>query len=103
MLETAARLRRAAAHPQNSPATNAATLTKAFECWRDRDFLKRRETVARIASAWGCTAALLDESLDALLEPFSASALRNFAAKVPPRRDLIGFITPGNVPGAGLH
>jgi acyl-CoA reductase-like NAD-dependent aldehyde dehydrogenase len=103
MFETAARLRAAAKRPENFRDANAAALAKAFDCWRDREFPKRRETVAQIASAWSYTAALLDESLDALLEPFRTSALRSFGAKVPSRRDVIGFIMPGNVPGAGLH
>jgi acyl-CoA reductase-like NAD-dependent aldehyde dehydrogenase len=103
ILETAACLRAAAMRPENFRDANAAALAKAFDCWHDRKFPKRRETVAQIASAWSYTAALLDESLDALLEPFRTSALRSFAAKVPARRDVIGFIMPGNVPGAGLH
>src|SRR5260370_20440026 len=103
MFETATRLRAAAMRPENFRDANAAALAKAFDCWRDREFPKRRETVAQIASAWSYTAALLDESLDALLEPFRTSALRSFGARVPPRRDVIGFIMPGNVPGAGLH
>src|SRR5258708_14249111 len=103
MFETAARLRAAAMRPENFRDATAAALAKAFDCWRDREFPKRRETVAQIASAWDYTAALLDESLDALLEPFRTSALRSFGARVPPRRDVIGFIMPGNVPGPGFH
>jgi hypothetical protein len=103
MFETAARLRAAAMRPENLRDANAPALAKAFDCWRDREFPKRRETVAQIASAWGYTTALLDESLDALLEPFGTDALRSFGARVPSRRDVIGFIMPGNVPGAGLH
>ena len=103
ILETAARLRTAAMRPENFRDVNAAALAKAFDCWRDREFPRRRETVAQIASAWGYSIALLDESLDALLEPFRTSALRSFGARVPSRRDVIGFIMPGNVPGAGLH
>jgi len=103
MFDTAARLRAVAMRPENSRDANAAALANAFDCWRDREFPKRRETVAQIASAWSYTAALLDESLDALLEPFRTYALRSFGARVPSRRDVIGFIMPGNVPGAGLH
>jgi acyl-CoA reductase-like NAD-dependent aldehyde dehydrogenase len=103
MFETAARLRAAAMRPENFRDANAAALAKAFDCWRDREFPKRRETVAQIASAWCYTTALLDESLDAMLEPFRTSALRSFGARVSSRRDVIGFIMPGNVPGAGLH
>jgi hypothetical protein len=103
MFDTAARLRAAAMRPENIRDANAAALAKAFDCWRDREFPKRRETIAQIASAWSYSTALLDESLDALLEPFRTSALRSFGARVPSRRDVIGFIMPGNVPGAGLH
>ena len=103
MFETAARLRATVMQPGNLPDANAEALAKAFDCWRDREFPKRRETVEQIASAWSYTAALLDESLDAMLEPFLTPALRSFAARVPSRRDVIGFIMPGNVPGAGLH
>jgi len=103
MFETAARLRAAVMQPGNLRDANAEALARAFDCWRDREFPKRRETVAQIASAWGYATALLDESLDAMLEPFRNSALRSFGARVPSRRDVIGFIMPGNVPGAGLH
>ena len=103
ILDTAARLRAAATQPRNLPDANATALAKAFDCWRDHEFPKRRETIAQIASASSYTAALLDESLDAMLEPFRTSALRSFGARVPSRRDVIGFIMPGNVPGAGLH
>jgi hypothetical protein len=103
MFDTAARLRAAAMRPENIRDANAAALAKAFDCWRDREFPKRRETIAQIASAWSYSTALLDESLDALLEPFRTSALRSFGARVPSRREVIGFIMPGNVPGAGLH
>ncbi len=46
---------------------------------------------------------LLDESVDALLAPFSRAALASFAAEVSPRARVGGFIMPANVPGAGMH
>ncbi|MGA7761313.1 MAG: acyl-CoA reductase, partial [Candidatus Binataceae bacterium] len=49
------------------------------------------------------TPALLDESLDALLEPITAASLELLAAKVPVADRLFGFLMPGNVPGAGIH
>ena len=49
------------------------------------------------------TPALLDESLDALLEPVTASSLKSLAAKLPSTDRLFGFLMPGNVPGAGIH
>ena len=49
------------------------------------------------------TPALLDESLDALLEPVTAAALKSVAANLPRTDRLFGFLMPGNVPGAGIH
>ena len=63
----------------------------------------RRETVAGLAYALGMTPALLDESLDALLEPVTAASLKSLAAKLPVAESLFGFLMPGNVPGAGIH
>jgi hypothetical protein len=47
--------------------------------------------------------ALLDESLDALLEPVTATSLGALAVKLPVANRLFGFVMPGNVPGAGIH
>jgi hypothetical protein len=44
---------------------------------------------------------VLQESLAALVKPLSD--VRRFAEKALDRRELIGFVMPGNVPGAGLH
>ena len=49
------------------------------------------------------TPALLDESLDALLEPVTAAALKSVAANLPRTDRIFGFLMPGNVPGAGIH
>ena len=49
------------------------------------------------------TPALLDESLDALLEPVTAAALKSVAANLPRTDRLFGFLMPGNIPGAGIH
>ena len=49
------------------------------------------------------SAALLDESLDALLEPVTATSLEALATKLPVANRLLGFLMPGNVPGAGIH
>jgi len=99
----AARLRSAARKPL-APARSAAALSSACGLWRDPGYERRRLAIARIAADSGLSAALLAESLDALLLPFSAQALNSFAARVssePPR--LVGFVMPGNVVGAGLH
>jgi hypothetical protein len=59
--------------------------------------------IARIADRWGYSPALLDASLAALVKPFTVAAIGGLARKVVPHRELIGFVMPGNVPGAGLH
>jgi len=86
-----------------SPARIAAALGEACARWRDRRFAPRRETVAAIAAAWAWSEALLDESIDALLAPFSRVALENFARSAQRRSGLVGLIMPGNIPGAGIH
>src|SRR5579859_2170920 len=95
-------LRAAIAQPLTSVHVAAAVGT-ACARWRDRAFAPRRETIAAVAAAWGWSEPLLDESLDALLAPFSAEALEGFARSVPHRSDLVGLIMAGNVPGAGIH
>lgn len=94
---------RGASRETLTPARVAAALGEACERWRDRGYAPRRETIGEIAAAWGWSEALLDESIDALLAPWSRDALENFARNAPRRRDLIGLIMPGNVPGAGIH
>lgn len=59
--------------------------------------------IAQLADRLGYSEELLAASLAALLKPFTAEAIGGFAPKVLPRRELIGFVMPGNVPGAGLH
>ena len=111
----AARLREAMNRPL-SPERVAVALCEACAGWRDRGYATRRETVAAIAAAWGWSDALVDESIDALLAPFSAAALENLALRTPhqsgaasndaanPRRSgIVGLILPGNLPGAGIH
>ncbi len=86
-----------------TPARVAAALGEACARWRDRSFAPRRETVAAIAAAWGWSEELLDESIDALLAPFSIVALEDLARCVPQRSALVGLIMAGNIPGAGIH
>ena len=59
--------------------------------------------VARIAERSGYSEELLAASIEALAAPFSSARLGAFSRKVSPRRDLVGFVMPGNLPGAGLH
>ena len=93
-------------------ARTAKSLARAIELWRDRDHPRRRGAVLRIAANLGLAAESLNESLDALLEPFSGESLASFAARfeLAGRAErlrapglTIGFIMAGNVAGAGLH
>lgn len=97
-----ARLRDAAARPIG-PSRAALALAAAFARWRERGLAERRATVARLVEQLGWSAELLDESIDALLAPFTSDALAAFAAHVTPRPRVGGFIMPANVPGAGMH
>lgn len=103
----AARLR-AAQSVGHDPSRAAEVLSRAARLWRDRKYLRRRDAIAQIAREAGYSVALLDESLDALLKPFSHAALSSLAEKVSRagragRPKLLGFIMAGNVAGAGLH
>ncbi len=98
----AARLRSAAASPIAAERT-AEVISAACAAWRDPDNQHRSGAIARIAANSGLSDTLLAESLDALLAPFSAQALKSFAAKVKRAPRLIGFVMPGNVAGAGMH
>jgi len=86
----------------------AKALARAFELWRDRDYARRRETIAAIARSAGYSVAILENSIDALLKPFTSDALKSIAARVSSsggidRPKTAGFIAAGKVAGAGLH
>ena len=86
----------------------ADALAHAFALWRSRNYARRREAVAAIAHSAGYSVAALDNSIDALLKPFTAEALKSFAAQISvsgraDRPKTIGFIAAGNVAGAGIH
>jgi len=86
----------------------ADALARAFALWRNRNYARRREAVAAIAHSAGFSVATLDNSIDALLKPFTAEALKSFAALISTngrtdRPKTIGFIAAGNVAGAGIH
>ncbi len=102
-VDIAARRIRAAAAEPVAPADIAAILARAIGLWRDRGFSRRRRVILGAAAASGFSAAGLEESLDALMAPFDASALASFARRVTPHARLFGFIMPGNVIGGGLH
>ena len=102
MHETIARLRQNLAGFAG-PLNAAEALASTFDRWRHRVSPERRTAIAKIATASGWSTALLDESVDALLAPFSRDALRSFASAIVPRPRVGGFIMPANVPGAGMH
>ncbi len=86
------------------PLRVAASLGALFERWRRRRFPPRAQTVERLAHSSGMSRELLDESLDALLAPFTAAALDAFATRLEGRRLGVGaFVMPANVAGAGVH
>src|SRR5208337_3565174 len=86
----------------------ARALAHAFELWRDRDYARRRKAIAAIARSAGYSVAMLENSIDALLKPFTSDALKSLAARVSSsggidRPGTVGFIAAGNVAGAGMH
>jgi len=85
----------------------ADALAQAFALWRDRNYARRRDAIAAIAHSAGYSVAMLDNSIDALLKPFTSEALKAMAgtAACPTvvRPKTVGFIAAGNVAGAGLH
>ncbi len=81
----------------------AEALALTLDRWREPGFAERRAAIAQIASTSEWSTKLLDESIDALLAPFSCDALTSFASTIVPRARVGGFIMPANVPGAGLH
>ena len=106
MREAIARLRQdfvPGSSPSHAPTRAAEALAATFDLWRARDFPDRRTALAQIAAAFRWSIELLDESIDALLAPFSRGALMSFASTILPRARLGGFVMPANVPGAGIH
>jgi hypothetical protein len=85
------------------PDEIASSLAAACQQWRQRSFASRRVLVAEIAEAWKFSPVLLQESLDALLAPFAPETVAALGRGAKPYRKPVGFIMPGNVPGAGLH
>ena len=102
-VERAAKRLRASARGTLAPPRIADAIAAALARWRDREFAPRRETVARISANLGFSIALLDESLDALLAPFTSNALAEIASRIATAPELVGFVMAGNVAGAGLH
>jgi hypothetical protein len=99
---------REAQNVAHDPSRASEVLARAAAMWRDRNYPRRRDAIAEIARQAGYSVALIDESLDALLKPFSHAALSSLAEKVSragraDRPSVLGFIMAGNVAGAGLH
>jgi hypothetical protein len=99
---------RARAEVPSTPTKTAEALARCVQLWRDRDYLRRRNAVARIVRDAGYSIALLDASLDALLKPFDRDALNSEPALLASRSQrpgpaTLGFIMAGNVVGAGMH
>ncbi|HUY26945.1 MAG TPA: acyl-CoA reductase [Candidatus Binataceae bacterium] len=92
-----------AQNPAHDPVRAAGAIATVLDEWRAPGSAPRRAVAERIAARLGFSAALLEASLEALLAPFSRDALMSFAAIAARRREIIGFIMAGNVPGAGLH
>jgi Acyl-CoA reductase (LuxC) len=102
LTEAAARIRKFIGAP-HSPEHAAEVVAAVIARWRHHALPERREAIGLIARRRQFSEALLEASLDALLAPFSADALRSFGARAVERRALLGFVMAGNVPGAGLH
>ena len=53
----------------------ADALARAFALWRDRNYARRRDAITAIADAAGYSIAMLENSIDALLKPFTRRRL----------------------------
>jgi acyl-CoA reductase LuxC len=83
-------------------------LARAFALWRSRDYARRRDSIAAIAHSAGYSVAMIENSIDALLRPFTSDALKSMATRILAsgpydRPKTVGFIVAGNVAGAGIH
>ncbi len=105
---TASAARGSAAEDAGPSAERIAdALARAFALWRDRNYAGRREAIAAIAHSAGYSVALLENSMDALLKPFTGEALKAMAGTAARstvvRPKTVGSIAAGNVAGAGIH
>jgi hypothetical protein len=99
---------RAAASLNRGTDRIADALARTFALWRNRDYPRRRGAIAAIARSAGYSGAMLEDSIDALLKPFTSEALNSLAVRVSAsdraaRPKTVGFIAAGNVAGAGIH
>ncbi|HKN13505.1 MAG TPA: acyl-CoA reductase [Candidatus Binatus sp.] len=104
---SAMRMRRAE-NPAPSAERMAKALARAFSLWRDRNYARRRDAIAAIAHSAEYSVELIENSIDALLKPFTSDALKAMAERISTshaidRPKTVGFIAAGNVAGAGIH
>ena len=103
----AARAQRESVGPSAERMCDA--LARTFALWRSRDYARRQDAIAAIAHSAGYSAAMLENSIDALLKPFSSDGLNLMAGTAArPTENVgtaktVGFIVAGNVAGAGIH
>jgi hypothetical protein len=80
----------------------AASIAETCQRIGSRQHRQGRATVAAIADRWGWSSSSLPIHL--VCEPWTdRERLHAFGQSLHPRRELLGFILPGNLPGAGLH
>lgn len=106
--EVAAAVSRVRGAPDIGADRMAEVLVRAFELWRDRGYAQRRIAIDEIARSAGYSIELMENSIDALIKPFTRDALNEMAARmsINRKRDrpkTVGFIAAGNVAGAGIH
>ncbi|MBV8358537.1 MAG: hypothetical protein JO189_11450, partial [Deltaproteobacteria bacterium] len=97
----ASRLRRilAATSSSTSQHTTGLIFREVMEAITGSERWQR--AIREIAAKSGYSGSLLNLSLRALVKPLRE--IDELARKLRQRRELLGFIMPGNVPGAGLH
>jgi acyl-CoA reductase LuxC len=99
----AARTMRNTLDTEPLPLTRVAA-SIAETCGRigSRKHRQGRATLAAIAERWGWSSSSLPIHL--VCEPWTdRERVHAFGQTLHPRRELFGFILPGNLPGAGLH
>jgi len=102
-IDRASRQIRSAIVRRIDPFEIADSLARVIGRWRAKNHAPRKAVLAHISELLGFSVPLLDESLDALLQPFTLESLRELASRVQVRPRLLGLIAAGNVAGAGMH
>jgi hypothetical protein len=101
MRATAQRLH--AAIGSTTPDRAARAIDAACVELRNPSSPRHRKLSDLLSRDLGWSRTLIAESLDALLEPFGASALNASAGQQPKLDQMVGFVMAGNIPGTGLH